>query len=536
MKQFFLRKYRVTAVLAAAAVILSFSSCARLEEGLPDTDIMTDSDTVTLVSDADITDTSTASQTITLPSSDITSETTLQEIFLSDSAEEETSSLTEAPSQTVTETPETDIVTETVTETTAVTEETTAASSAESTMPQITIVTLPKKTESAESESAVTEASAEPTVDASGLIRRNYSALNFSRQKAVWISYLEYERIMKNKSRDEFTDSLAICFDNISKLGCNTVYFQVRAYGDAYYSSSVFPSGDRLTGDYDPLEIAVRLAHDRGLSIHAWINPMRLMTDTQMRSLPDSYQIKKWYNDPAVNGKYMVNTSGRWYLNPAYGETVSLICKGISEIVSGYDVDGIQIDDYFYPTTDASFDSFAYSASGTSLSLGDWRRENTSGMVRKIYATVHEANPTAVFGISPQGNINSDINELYADVRLWAGERGYCDYICPQIYYGFDNGSLPYTETVDAWSKLLKRNDISLVIGLAAYKSGLEDKYAGDGKYEWQENTDILARQVSVTDIYGAGYAFFRYDSLFMPDPSAAVYASAELDNLKKQQ
>lgn len=411
----------------------------------------------------------------------------------------------------------------------AQTEPSETEASSETTAPSVTIVTFPKPIETE------TTVVTRPSVSFSDSSSTNYYALNFDRQKAVWISYLEYDRIMRDCSEEKFTEEIGRCFDNISKIGCNTVYFQTRAYGDAYYRSSIFPKADRLTGEYDPLEIAVKEAHDRGLSIHAWINPMRLMTDSGMKEVPSDYKIRQWYDDDATNGTYIVNSSGRWYLNPAYSETVSLICDGVREILTGYDVDGIQIDDYFYPTTDKSFDAAAYAASGTSLDLADWRRETVTSMVKCIYTAVHSANPTAVFGISPQGNINSDYNDLYADIYTWLSSEGCCDYICPQIYYGFDNGTLPYAETVSVWDSLIK-NDVRLVIGLAAYKSGTEDKYAGDGKYEWQKNTDILSRQRSITDIYDAGYAYFRYDSIFLPDPAVSAYVSSELDNLMKTQ
>ncbi len=396
--------------------------------------------------------------------------------------------------------------------------------------PVVTIVTVPTavpaQTSGQHTAASDTQAAYYPEND--------YYALNFDRQKAVWFSYLEYDRIMKNASEEDFTQSLGICFDNIAALGCNTVYFQVRSCGDAYYDSGLFPRGDRLTGDYDPLEIAVKLAHDRGLSIHAWINPMRLMTDSQMAEISSEYPIGKWYADPSKNGTYIVNSGGRWYLSPAYGETVSLICDGVREIVTCYNVDGVQIDDYFYPTTDESFDRAAYSASGTSLSLDDWRRDIVTKMVRQMYYAVHSSNPEAVFGISPQGSTANDFNTLYADIYTWCASDDCCDYICPQIYYGFENASLPYAQTLAEWARLTEGTDISLVAGLAAYKSGTVDNYAGDGKNEWLGSTDILARQRELTDIYGAGYAFFRYDSLFVPSPSVSAYVNAELENLKK--
>ncbi len=362
--------------------------------------------------------------------------------------------------------------------------------------------------------------------------RNNYYSLNFDTQKGMWFSYIEYESIMRGRNEQEFTSALNECFDNIVSVGCNTVYFQVRAYGDAYYDSSLFPRGENLTDDYDPLEIAVKTAHDRGLSIHAWINPMRLMTDEEMQNLPEGYVISDWYADPEKRG-YISRSEGRWYINPAYYEAVSLICSGIAEIVTGYDVDGVQIDDYFYPTVDPAFDETAYNASGTTLSLGDWRRQLVSTMVRRIYETVHDADPTVIFGISPQGNAASDYETLYADVYLWTSEEGYCDYICPQIYYGFDNAALPFEETAESWRDMVTAQGVSLVIGLAAYKVGYEDKWAGSGSGEWQESTDILARQAEVALSLGAGYALFRYDSLFNPDPAVSELVEKELENLK---
>ncbi|MGN0666860.1 MAG: glycoside hydrolase family 10 protein [Huintestinicola sp.] len=445
-------------------------------------------------------------------------------------------------------------------ETTAPRETTTAAfeSSAEETQ-QITVITLPVTETSAESTAATTVISTDspetsvPPMDTlppetsyseqlTGYYPVNsYYTLNFSTQKAVWISFLEYERIMRGHTEEEFTELLNECMDNISSLGCNTVYFQVRAYGDAYYDSELFPAGDRLAGKiggtaaYDPLEIAVKSAHDRGLSIHAWVNPMRLMTDSQLSSLSSDYILKQWYDDSSKRGTYIVKTGDRWYLNPAYSDTTALICSGISEIISRYNVDGIQIDDYFYPTKDTYFDSAAYAASGTELSLAEWRRSIISEMVRAMYRTVHTANPTAVFGISPQGNYSNNYNDLYADVKTWCSTSGYCDYICPQIYFGFENGTLPFAPAVDEWQSYVSGSSVQLVIGLAAYKSGCEDSYAGEGRNEWKTYTDILQRQREYSLGRGAGYAFFRYDSLFSPDSSAAAAVNAELNNLKTE-
>ena len=440
-----------------------------------------------------------------------------------------------------------------VTETTVKTAETTAkttASSAVTTAETITAASettvsettaIPETTTSPET-SAAPETTAAPVSSGSYYSRNGYNALNFGEQKGVWISYLEFDSILKNKSESEFTAYIGKYFDNVRSLGFNTVYTHVRAFGDAYYPSSLFPSTNRFSGSYgsscpfDALAVMVREAHNRGLSIHAWINPMRLMSDADIKGISDSYKIKQWYDSDEFRGKYIVKVNGTWYLNPAYPETVSLISDGVSEIVSKYNVDGIQIDDYFYPTTDASFDSAAYSASGTSSGLSEWRMGMVSNMVRKLYSAVKNVNPTAVFGISPQGSISNNYNDLYADVRTWCSQSGYVDYILPQIYYGFSNSTLPYSDTCAAWSSLVKNSNVKLVIGLAPYKIGAEDTWAGNGKFEWANNTDIISRQMAFAETlpnYG-GVALYRYDSLFNPSADVSAAVKAEIANIPK--
>lgn len=372
--------------------------------------------------------------------------------------------------------------------------------------------------------------------------KNSYSALNFDEQKGFWITYLEYASILRNKSEKSFEKSIGEYFDNISDLGFNTVYVQVRAFGDAYYDSELFPSGEQFDGvigtknRFDALKIMVRCAHDRGISIHAWINPMRTMTSSQLEKIDDSYTIKKWYNDRDRRGDYIVQSGDRWYLNPAYDEVTDLISEGITEIAKNYEVDGIQIDDYFYPTTNKSFDSTAYAAFGNGVSLSDWRIANVNRMVKKLYKAVHTANDTMVFGISPQGSVENNYGELYADVRKWCSESGYCDYILPQVYFGFDNPALPYADVIALWNGMTKSSDVKLVIGLAAYKIGTEDGYAGSGKREWLNSSDIIARQMKLAESlenYG-GVALYRYDSVFNPAADVAAQVSKEIKNIEK--
>ncbi|MGN0696228.1 MAG: glycoside hydrolase family 10 protein [Oscillospiraceae bacterium] len=355
----------------------------------------------------------------------------------------------------------------------------------------------------------------------------SYYALNYPTQCGMWFSYLEYERIMKGQSKDVFTGYVREAFDNMLSVGVNTVYVQLRPFGDAYYESDIFPKGSCLTGSYDPLEIMVEEAHSRGLSIHGWINPMRLMTSEQMSELSSSYIIKQWF-DSGVN---MYEYDGRMYLDPSKEEVRSLICAGVTEILEKYDVDGIQIDDYFYPTADMEWDKESYSEYGESLPQEDFRRNSVTQMVKEIYSAVHRANDSAVFGISPSGNAEADYSQLFADVYLFCGSGDCCDYICPQIYYGLDHESRPFEETLLEW-KAMCCESVSLVAGIGAYKAGTEDAYAGSGRNEWKDNSDIISKEMKIAADNSCGTALFRYDSLFTPAPEVKKSVEEELEKL----
>jgi uncharacterized lipoprotein YddW (UPF0748 family) len=349
-------------------------------------------------------------------------------------------------------------------------------------------------------ESIVPELTAESQTETSG-----YIPINYQNQIGEWFPYMDYAEYMQNKSADEFRSAVREKFSAAAAETVNTVYVHVRAWGDAYYNSEIFPKGTYLDGDYDPLQIMIEEAHALNLSLHAWINPLRCQTPEQLKELPDDFILKEW-----IDTDYMSLVNGRYYLNPAYDEVIDLICSGAEEICTNYDVDGLHIDDYFYPTTDTAFDESAFSAS-ESDDLSQWRLDNCSRMVHSIYEAIKSIDSNILFGISPQGNISANYSTQYADVRLWGSTDGYCDYIVPQIYFGFNNETCPFAETLSAWESLVTNKNTSLIIGLAAYKLGTEDKWAGAaGEQEWIENDDIISRQIdTVQNSSAAGYALY---------------------------
>lgn len=463
---------------------------------------------------------------------EITEETTL--LPSTENTEEVTSAESEA------QPPAAETTTTAPKETTATTK---AATTTKATTTAATTTKATTTTTAATTTTATTTTTTDPPISPengyqSGFYGVNsYTALNHKQVKAVWISYIEINNLLKQKSEADFRKAIGKIYDNCLSLGLNTVYVHVRAFGDAFYYSELYPFTKYISGslgrktDYDPLKIMIKEAHDRNLSFHAWINPLRLNSAADIPYVSDSYTVGKWYNG-SERGKYIVNVNGTYYLNPAYDDALKLVGDGVRELVSGYNVDGIHIDDYFYPTTDASFDSAAYSAFGSGT-LSSFRIGRCNKLVKEIYTAVNDCSSTVVFGASTQGNMYNNLTQLYADTEAWC-KGGYIDYFAPQIYYGFENSGVPFKKCLDDWSDLVSGTGIKLYAGLCLYKVGLEDTWAGTGKNEWINNRDILKRQIEYS--FGKkgcdGIALYSYNYLFSEGYHNAEIQK-EIDNFK---
>lgn len=347
--------------------------------------------------------------------------------------------------------------------------------------------------------------------------------------RGLWVSYIDLNMSSTDYSQESFESKFDTIVDDALKNRFNTLIVQVRPFADALYDSDYFPTshvtfqtqGAELT--YDPLEYMCKAAHDNNLRIEAWINPYRIKTTDFPDQLSD--------DNPYIKNKNLgVVTDTGIYFNPAFPEVTELICNGVREILEKYPVDGIQFDDYFYPTQDKSFDSEAYNEYYSSqlnkgeeaMSLDDWRVENVNSMLREVYKTVHETSDTAVFGISPQGNLINNA-KLYADVVTWCTTEGYADYICPQIYFSLDNPALTFEDALQDCIDIDFAPDVELYVGLAGYKSGSD---ADSGT--WLDRDDIIKTQIEIireADING--FILYSYNSLVSEE------ASKEIENMR---
>ncbi len=333
---------------------------------------------------------------------------------------------------------------------------------------------------------------------------------------AVWIYYSELSMEDYNGGTEkQFRKKTEEIFENCKSFGINTVFYHVRPYCDAFYKSEIFPWSAYLTGtqgkavSYDPLQIALEIAHEKGLALHAWLNPFRISYNNDISKLSTDNPALEWIKADSPN---VVKLDNGIYFSPASPEAQRLIIDGVREIVENYDVDGIHIDDYFYPSTDKCVDSFfyeQYKKGGGEQKLSEWRLNTVSAFVSSMYAAAKSVSGDCIFSISPAGNIKNNYEEQFADVKLWLKKRGYADWIIPQLYYGYKNELLPFDNACDAWSKLDSLSDIKMIYGIAAYK-------VNDSDEEWNAGNGIVKKQldyIRTKDRY-SGAAFFSYSSL----------------------
>lgn len=347
--------------------------------------------------------------------------------------------------------------------------------------------------------------------------------------RGVWVSYMELS--MENKSsktqkafEDKFTEIAQKCRES----GFNTLIVQVRPFCDALYKSSYFPWSHILTGtqgenpQYDALQIMCDICKENNLKIHAWINPYRVSSNETPKKLSD--------NNPYIkNSEIGIKTDNGIFLDPSNETAQQLISDGVKEIAENYDVDGIQFDDYFYPTEDESFDKKQYEAyiekygKENSMSLDNWRMQNVNTLICKVYRTIKSVDSSVEFGISPQGNIGNN-DGLYADVKSWCICKGFADYICPQIYFSLENPALTFEDCLDSWTSLDFDENVKLYVGLGGYK-------AGNGEYDeetWLLSDSILADEYDILRNNKSVRGFMLYSYSCLEDDTA----KKEINNL----
>jgi uncharacterized lipoprotein YddW (UPF0748 family) len=315
--------------------------------------------------------------------------------------------------------------------------------------------------------------------------------------------------------------------DTAVATGLNALILQVRTSTDALYESRLEPWSEYLTGTqgqhpgYDPLAVWITEAKARGLELHAWFNPYRSRHSTAKSAVADSHVSR-------THPEWVKRYGDQLWMDPGEPAAAEHTLAVVRDCLSRYAVDGIHIDDYFYPypvqdpatkqevdfPDDPSWQR--YLAGGGSLGRADWRRYNVNRLVQRLYALAHEVRPGTRVGVSPFGlpkpgarppGISgfSQYDKLYADVELWLRE-GWLDYLAPQLYW-------PRAQTAQAFEPLLQAWRALNPLGRPIHP-GLFTSRINDTPQSWQPDEvlaqiDIIRRQSP-----GSGHIHFSMAAL----------------------
>ena len=292
-----------------------------------------------------------------------------------------------------------------------------------------------------------------------------------------------------NFNSDSQKVELIKLLDMHQRNGMNAMVVQIRPVTDAFYPSQYEPWSEFLTGTqgqppvpyYDPLEFMVAETHKRGMEFHAWMNPYRAVFNIYKSSIAATHITK-------IHPEWFLTYGDKKYFDPGIKEVQQYVTNVVKDVVSRYAIDAIHFDDYFYPykIPGKEFPDYAsFNKYGNGMSKDDWRRSNTDSIISMLSIAIKKENPKCQFGISPFGvwrNIDKDpvngskttgaqtnYDDLYADILLWL-QKGWIDYVAPQLYWEFGHKIAPYEVLIDWWSKhTYGRN---CYIGLGIYRAG----------------------------------------------------------------
>jgi uncharacterized lipoprotein YddW (UPF0748 family) len=312
---------------------------------------------------------------------------------------------------------------------------------------------------------------------------------------------VEYQKL-------EFTSLL----DMHQKNGLNAVIVQIRPVADAFYPSIYEPWSEYLNGKqgqapipfYDPLQFMIEETHKRGMEFHAWLNPYRAVFNTSRSSVAFNHPSR---THPGWFVNYGDGTSNKKYFDPGNPEARHFLTEVVRDIVNRYDIDGIHLDDYFYPYPVAGKafpDAASYRKYGNGMDKDEWRRSNVDSAIENISRAIKQEKPWIKFGVSPFGvwrNFADDpegsqtragvtnYDDLYADILLWL-EKGWIDYVAPQLYWEIGHRLADYTTLIDWWSKHTYGKHCYIGIGL--YRATESNRPAA-----WRDKT-MLPRMIEL--------------------------------------
>ncbi len=346
----------------------------------------------------------------------------------------------------------------------------------------------------------------------------NYPKREF---RAAWIATVSNidwpsrRGLPAEQQKQEFIQRL----DSLKNLGCNAVIVQIRPAADAFYPSLQEPWSRYLTGKqgkapfpyYDPLAFMIEETHKRFMEFHAWFNPFRVLTDSRTNPNPPTHVSKK-------HPDWVVSYGNKGYLNPGIPKARAYVIDIIMDVVKRYDIDGVHLDDYFYPYRikgKTFYDNTAYNKyHGSFTNKDDWRRNNVNLFVEELNQRIKAMKPYVKFGISPFGiwrNKSQDprgsdtrggqtcYDDLYSDILLWM-EKGWMDYVLPQLYWEHGHRAAAFEVLLPWWEQQPRKTH--LYYGLGVYRMVKPNT-------AWQGTKELLWQMSDIRKTASPGVVFY---------------------------
>jgi uncharacterized lipoprotein YddW (UPF0748 family) len=337
--------------------------------------------------------------------------------------------------------------------------------------------------------------------------------------RAVWLTTASGLDWPRSTDRTEQQASLRDIVRHLKSYNFNTIFFQIRSRGDAYYRSAYEPWAENLTGTlgkdpgWDPLAFLINEAHEAGIEVHGWVNVYKVRANG---SVPLSTPPHVSRAHPGWTFSY----HGEGWLDPGIPDVGKFLLNVVMDIARKYDIDGINFDYLRYPGRDFS-DGVSYKKYGLGVPRDKWRKSNLDRFVAECYDRLTALRPLLKIGASPLGIYGSDTGfvsvaagEYYQDTRTWL-KTGKLDYVAPQVYWttGGSRGEPDFATLVPDWQQL----------------AGERHVYAGIGAYKNDVAREV-PRQIDISRKAGnAGQSYFRYESIRGAGLSGGRYATPAL-------
>lgn len=363
--------------------------------------------------------------------------------------------------------------------------------------------------------------------------------------RGVWVSNVANIDTPRGLPMDEYKAHLVKIVETVASYNMNKIIFQVRPTNDAFYPSKLNPWSRFITGvegqdpGFDVLDFVIKEAKKHNIKIHAWMNPYRVSTAT----LDHLNLTKEEYLNTLAENNFarlhpehtILDGTNKVILSPAHPEVIDFVTKSIMEVVDNYDVEGVHIDDYFYPYAkipeELEHEDYLKYRLNEDQSLDEFRRMNVDKMIENVHNELKKSfsktNKKVTFGISPfaiyrthssiveggwdKGSYNAAgalqcYSELYSDVYKWMKE-GWIDYVVPQVYFPFERKDVTYHDLTKWWSERTKETNTTLYIGMGLYQMGSNEV--------WQ-NPKEISNQLRFNQNFDnvEGSIFFTYKDL----------------------